>query len=210
MGRLLQPLLWFSVGAALVGCAWALACPAPILTAGPVLEMPGRSVDSPGEVDRPGQVEAASVPAVRVPVYFSDQQPEVDALRAEVARLRSLLEQQSLNPSLAEILKVPEQDLVRRLDRSELLPDAGALGEALRVAGHENVWAALRAEGDFYMALANFKAKNPREQNPYGWRDQVWAPFYTVASDQLCKRLYELKLPSSVVEPFRVKLNEGI
>lgn len=192
------------------GFAWAWA-QSPLPPVASVLEMPGRPERSTGEVD-PTVMPATSVsaPAARVPVYFSDQQPEVAALKAEVARLRKLLEQQTLTPSLAEILRVPEADLVHRLDRSELMPTAAVLADCLRAAGHDNVWAALRAEGDFRLALAKFKAEHPRGDDPFGWHANVWTPFYTVAADQLCRRLYELAMPSPVVESFRVKLNEGI
>jgi hypothetical protein len=142
----------------------------------------------------------------------------VDRLTEENATLKARVKElESVRPTtageLAVVLGVKEADLTAALDRSQLIPDAAALAEVVRHAGAQVTWQALQEESKLYRSLADFKLKNPapttNSERPI-WHSTTFVPFYSERIDCICQRLYQLQLPSTVVEPFRHRLNEGI
>jgi hypothetical protein len=138
------------------------------------------------------------------------------ALKAENEQLKARVQQlEAVRPTtrgeLAVVLGIKETDLTYLLNRSELLPDAAALADAVKHAGAKATYDALRAEAALYRSMADFKAKNPCEPaNRVSWHSTTWVPFYSKAINDVCLRLYQLNLPSQLVEPFRNRLSEGI
>lgn len=167
-------------------------------------------------VQQPPFVVPYSVPETREPTRTLVEDDVTRALKEENAALKERVHQlETARPTtrgeLAVVLGVKEADLTHFLDRSELLPDATKLAEAVRIAGAGNVWAALQTEAKLYRSMADFKAKNPCEQsNRVAWHSTRWVPFLATAVATTCDELYRLSLPSTVVEPFRNRLNEGI
>lgn len=133
---------------------------------------------------------------------------ENEALKARVLRLEQ--RQPRTRGELAAIVGVKESEVDRLLDRSELLPDAKMLNEAIRISGAQSVWKALQVESTLYHQFAEFKAKNPVSEDRITWHQTCWVPFLERSITAVCDQLYQLSLPSSVVEPFRLKLLEGI
>lgn len=162
---------------------------------------------------------AGQAPPERIvewPVRTLAKDETTEALKAENEALKERVQKlEEIRPTtrgeLAVVLGVKEADLTHLLDRSELLPDAAKLAEAVRVAGAGNAWAALQAEAKLYRSMAEFKTKNPCEKaNRVTWHSTTWVPFYATAVNNVCDELYRLSLPSTVVEPFRNRLQEGI
>lgn len=137
-------------------------------------------------------------------------------LEAENARLRARIEEleQIARPidqdQLAVVVGVPKQDVLHLLDRSALIPDAKVLAEVSRACGASATWRALKEESNLYQRLAQFKADNPIEGDRIQWHHYTYAPFLNAEIVRLTDRLYQLGLPSTVVEPFRSHLMEGI
>lgn len=138
------------------------------------------------------------------------------ALKAENELLRARIQQlETVRPTtrgeIAVTLGIKEADLSHLLDRSELLPDAKALAEAVHFSGARSAYDALLTEAALYRSMADFRAKHPCESaNRVTWHSTTWVPFYSNAIHQTCQRLYQLNLPSQLVESFRNRLNEGI
>ncbi len=144
---------------------------------------------------------------------------ELDQLRKENERLRARVAEleasfcPTTQSQLAVALALSEADVQHCLDRSELLPNADALGEALRIAGPKSTWEALQAESAWYRAQANFRLKNPKPEDRTGaiqWHQSAYVPFFSNGLAVLCDRLYAMGMPSTIVEPFRSKQIEGI
>ncbi len=137
---------------------------------------------------------------------------ENDALRARIAALEASLCPKT-QAQLAIALALPEADVQHYLDRSELLPSADVLGEALRAAGSKSTWEALQAESAWYRAQADFRLKNQKPEDRTGaiqWHQSAFVPFFSNGLATLCDRLYAMGMPSTIVEPFRSKQTEGI
>lgn len=139
---------------------------------------------------------------------ITELRAENELLKARVSRLEE--SRPTTRGELAVVLSLKEADLTAALDRSELLPNAKVLAEAVRHSGAASVWKALQAEGHLYRSLADFKAKNPPSEDRMGWHHGTWSPFLSVSITTVCDQLYQLNLPSTVVEPFRHRLCEGI
>lgn len=139
----------------------------------------------------------------------------VTALREENAELRARIQRlEKQEPrtrgELAAIVGAKESEVDYLLDRSELIPDARQLCDAIRVSGAQSVWLALQAESALYRSFAKFKAENPVGDDRMTWHHARWAPFLERSITATCDQLYRLNLPSTVVEPFRTKMMEGI
>lgn len=144
-----------------------------------------------------------------------DRPTETECLRAKILVLESKLHQfemviPSNSAELAVALGKKESDIAALLERSEMLPNARTLREALTAAGTASTGSALEAERDLYIRLAEFHANNPNPDHRQEWHDYQFVPFYEKQIAIICDRLYTLGLPSTIVEPFRSRLNEGI
>lgn len=141
--------------------------------------------------------------------------PEVVALKSENESLKariSVLEQKHprVKGELAAILGMKEADVEMILDRSELIPNAKVLCDTIQYSGAQSTWKALQTEAALYESFAKFKAEHPIGQDRTTWHHLVWVPFLERSVTAVCGQLYQLNLPSSVVESFRQKLQEGI
>lgn len=179
-----------------------------------VFEAPPQQVAEPAP-QQPIVIPYAA-PLAQAPRMLVDDSA-VSALQIENAALKERIQQlEQLRPTtrgeLAVVLAVKESDLAHHLDRSELLPDAAKLADAVRAAGAANVWHALQAEARLYRSMADFKTKHPcvDKANRAMWHSAIWVPFYSRAITDVCDELYRLSLPSTVVESFRTRLTEGI
>ena len=154
---------------------------------------------------------AEAAPSARMLVSSPDIEAlrmENDALKARVTRLEQ--QQPRTRGELAAVVGVKESEVDHLLDRSELLPNAKVLCEAIQVSGAQSVWKALKAESELYHSFAKFKAENPTGDDRMTWHHARWVPFLERSITATCDQLYRLNMPSSVVESFRVKLMEGI
>lgn len=165
----------------------------------------------PSPVVAPLTVMRTEAPEMRTLVAneaMSQLAAENERLRQRIAELEQ--SRPTTQGELAVILGVREADLVHLLDRSHLLPDAATLAEAVRVSGAQSAFQALKAEQQLYRDFAMFKANHPVTTDRATWHSTTWTPYYSASIEQICNRLYQLNLPSQVVEPFRSRLVEGI
>lgn len=138
---------------------------------------------------------------------------ELTQLRTEVAALKERLANVKPRSSadLAAVLGLKEADVTFILDRSEMLPNAMRLREALDAVGPEATWGALQLEMKLYRDIAEFKTTHPiQNDDRVNWHHLQLTPWLTSQIASVCERLYSLNMPSSVVESFRSHLTEGI
>lgn len=189
----------------------------------PNIEPPRAQVEAPAP---PEPVHAASdtasTPPERVEIgcqQCAEKDAEIARLNAEIARLRSSIVP-TTQGQIAAAAGVTEEELQTAMDRSDLFANAQQLTECARMVGAQATWDALKAEEAFRVSCFKFRAANHEPaynpDDPNNWRERhewhvnTYVPWLTVQIEQLTRRLYAMGLPSSIVEPFRSKLNEGI
>jgi len=165
-------------------------------------------------VERETEPETIPEPVV-VKTSVMERTPVLDeekaALEAENAALRARLDQLqfAMKPAsvaqLAVLLKVEEQDVRWRVDRSALFKNASLLADSIRMVGAEKVWEALELEVEMRSELGHFKANNPAptEGPKDAWYHNVWRPKVDHLLAKAINQLYAIGLPPAVVEAFR-------
>lgn len=164
----------------------------------------------------PAEREMGAAPSVQEGARVAVAGPaeaELDAMRAEVDRLRAeLLRRDGLTVTALARTRPGkhETDVQRMLDRSSLLPDAQALAIAGAAMTPDEVWRALDAEDLLHTTIRSLLDTMPPMSSPHAerraWHDTVVRPRMLSALADTCNQLHDLRLPSSLIERFRKRI----
>lgn len=155
----------------------------------------------------PAQGEAvervAAIPNSRV----LELEAEVAVLRAELEKCRAA----SSSSSLAQAAGLSEEEVAPLLRRSRLASTAAELHELVRDTTPEVAWQALSAEGALRERMRSMQKNCPEDRRArQAWHSSTYAPDVRVMIEDLCARLYGLRVPSTSVERFRNRMLEDL